>query len=148
MFVAHARTVPALVAALVVGTCAPCAFAQLPGSTTLSTAGTTEQGLTSYLEKLQKAVQADDRASVAKLVSFPLRAWNGKTDAIIKDKKQFLAQYTAIFSTSLKKTIGAARLENSWANYQGVMFESGRFWLRPDADGALRMVTTNAPIGG
>jgi hypothetical protein len=123
----------------------PHAAAQLSGSAPLSSAGTSEKAVTEFLAKLQKAVQADDRAAVAGLVSYPLRAWNGKTVVMIKDKVQFLAQYPAVFTATLKATIATSRLENSWANNQGVMFDNGRIWLEAGTKGTLRIITVNPP---
>ena len=123
----------------------PHAAAQLSGSAPLSSAGTSEKAVTEFLGKLQKAVQADDRVGVAGLVAFPLRAWNGKTVVMVKDKNQFLAQYPVIFSPMLKTTIATSRLENSWANNQGVMFDNGRIWLGAGSKGMLRIITVNPP---
>lgn len=122
---------------------APPAAAQIEGSASFSSAGTTSESVSSFLARLQKAVASDDRAAVAKLVGFPLRAWNGKATVAIRNRREFLALYPKIFTASLKQTIAAAKVEQAFANWQGVMFDSGRFWIRPDDAGTLEIVTIN-----
>jgi hypothetical protein len=124
---------------------APQAVAQLEGSAPFSSAGTTAEDVAQFLTKLQRAVKTDDRTAVTALADFPLRAWTGKTSVSIRDRKQFLALYPAIFSPALKQTIATASVQTSWSNWQGVMFESGRFWLRPAADGKLHLTAINPP---
>lgn len=127
---------------LVVATVSPAA-AQVEGSASFSSAGTTSESVSSFLARLQKAVASDDGAAVAKLVAYPLRAWNGKATVSVRDRQEFLAQYPKIFTASLKQTIAAAKVEQAFANWQGVMFDSGRFWIRPDDAGTLEIVTIN-----
>lgn len=136
---------PVLCAALVVVWSAGRSHAQIEGSAPFSSAGTTSEAVADFLHKLQRAVEVDDREAVAKFVNFPLRAWNGKATGSVRDRRQFLAQYPAIFTADLQKTIAAARVERVFANWQGVMIESGGLWFRPDPDGTLRVVTINQP---
>lgn len=130
-------------AAFVFVVAAPPAAAQIDGSASFSSAGTTGEDVSAFLARLQKAVATDDRAAVAKLVAFPLRAWNGKATVSIRNRQEFLAQYPKIFTASLQQTIAAAKVEQAFANWQGVMFDSGRFWIRPDGAGTLQIVTIN-----
>ena len=121
------------------------AVAQLPGSATYSSAGTTAEAVTDFLQRLQKAVQADDRKTVSTLATYPLRAWNGKRTVTVQNRRELIAQYDTVFSAELRKAIAEARSENAFANWQGVMWHSGRFWIRPEGDGPLRIVTINPP---
>lgn len=130
-------------AAFVFVIAAPPATAQIEGSASFSSAGTTSESVSSFLARLQKAVASDDRAAVAKLVAYPLRAWNGKATVSIRNRQEFLAQYPKIFTASLKQTVAVAKVEQAFANWQGVMFDSGRFWIRPDDAGTLEIVTIN-----
>lgn len=117
----------------------------MPGSAPFSSAGTTAEAVTAFLPRLQKAVQADERKTVAALVRYPLRAWNGKRTVSIRDRRELLAQYPAIFTADLRKVIAAARVETAFANWQGVMWESGRIWIAADETGALGLITVNEP---
>lgn len=124
----------------------PFAEAQVEGSAPFSSAGTTRKEVTAFLAKLQQAVTADDRTAVAALVHFPLRAWTGKTTVEVRNRKQLLTDYPRIFTSSLRKTIAEARVDQAFANWQGVMFEGGRIWIRPNGSGRLGIVTINEPI--
>ena len=119
------------------------ATAQVQGSAPFSSAGTTAEGVTEFLQKLQKSAEADDRKTVAALVTYPLRAWNGKRTVTVHDRRELLAQYPAVFNADLRKVIAQARVESAFANWQGVMWASGRIWIRPEGDGPLRIVTIN-----
>jgi hypothetical protein len=128
---------------VIVVAAAPSAIAQVEGSAPFSSAGTTSENVDAFLTRLQKAVANDDRAAVAKLVAYPLRAWHGQATVSVRNRQEFLAQYPKIFTASLKQTIAAAKVEQAFANWQGVMFDSGRFWIRPDDAGTLEIVTIN-----
>ena len=138
------RGLLALLILSLLGVALPRAVAQAEGSAPFSSAGTTAADVAEFLEKLQRAVPTDDRTAVAALVGFPWRAWTGKASVSIRDRKQFPALYPAIFTPALKKTIAAARIETSWSNWRGVMFENGRFWLSV-RDDKLQLSTINPP---
>jgi hypothetical protein len=121
------------------------AGAQLDGSAPFSSAGTTEEVVDEFLTKLRKAVLVDDIKTVATLTAFPLRAWNGHHTIVVHDRREFAALYPTIFNAPLHKSIAAARVENSFANWQGVMWDNGRFWARSEDEGPLRIVAINAP---
>jgi hypothetical protein len=115
------------------------------GSAPFSSAGTTAEAVSAFLGRLQKAVAADDRKTVVALADYPLRAWNGKRTVMVRDRHELLALYSSVFRNDLRKAILSARVETAFANWQGVMWESGRFWIRADQDGTLRIVTINQP---
>ena len=121
----------------------PPATAQVEGSASFFSAGTTSEDVSTFLARLQKAVASDERAAVAKLVAFPLRAWNGQATVSVRNRQEFLAQYPKIFTANVKQAIAAARVEQAFANWQGVMFDNGSFWIRPDDAGTLEIVTIN-----
>ena len=78
------------------------AAAQMQGSASFSSAGTTAEAVTAFLHQLQKAVQADERKTVAALVTYPLQAWNGKRTVAVRDRRELLAQYPAVFRGDLR----------------------------------------------
>jgi hypothetical protein len=130
-----------------------CAFAepawcQLEGSTSLSVAGTNAGAVEDFLKRLQEAVAHDQREVVSGLVEYPLSAWAGDRNIKVRNRREFVSNYPKIFARDLKQTIAAAKLENTWAIWQGVMLDSGRVWFRPvGPEESLRIVTINAPIG-
>lgn len=121
------------------------AWGQLEGSASLSTAGTTPEAVTRFLGQLQTAVAKDRREDVAKLFFYPAKCWGGK-NLTINNRKMLLSYYEAIFTPPVKKAIAEARLENVWANWQGVMLHNGLIWFSTGEDkGPLKIVTINAP---
>ncbi len=119
---------------------------QLEGSAPLSSAGTTAEAVGDFLKRLQQAVSLDQREVVSGLVEYPISAWVGDRSVKVRNRREFVSKYPKIFTRDLKQTIAAAKLENTWANWQGVMLDSGRVWFRPvGPEESLRIVTINAP---
>ncbi len=122
------------------------AASQVEGSAPFSTAGTSAEEVDRAVAALRAALAGDDRASVAAMVEYPLQAWDGRRSVKIKTAKQLLERFDRIFDSSLRATIAGARSATAFANWQGVMFDDGRIWLRPaEEGGALRIVTINEP---
>lgn len=127
---------------------APPARAQEEGSAPFSSIGTTAEAIDHFLDGLRAALARNDHAAVAAMCEFPLRAWDGKRNVQIKSKSALLKQFDTVFDASLRKTIADASAKTAWANWQGVMFDSGRIWLRPGPPkDELRIVTINAGVG-
>jgi hypothetical protein len=103
-----------------------------------------EKELLSVVEPLQQGVQRDDRAAVAKLLVYPLEAWNGRTRVTIKTAAAFLAQYEKIVDFRLKRTIARADVRKVFSNYQGSMFDRGRIWIDRRGE-SFGVVTINQP---
>ena len=139
---------------------APPAPAQVQGSATFSTAGTSAEAVDRFLVGLQEDLARDDRAAVAERFEYPLQAWNGERSVKIKSEKQLVKSFDRIFDRGLRATIASASAATAFANWQGVMFDDGRIWLRPGeadeavdlpdegegAPDALRIVTINPPV--
>lgn len=134
-----------LVATLLLGP--PPAAAQIEGSAPFSTAGTTAEEVDRSLDGLRAALAAGDRATVAAMVEYPLRAWDGHRSLKLKTAQQLQEKFDRIFDSGLLATIAKASAATAFANWQGVMFDDGRIWLRPaEVDGTLRIVTINEPV--
>ncbi|MEO7794448.1 MAG: hypothetical protein ABIV06_06700 [Thermoanaerobaculia bacterium] len=128
---------------------APPASSQVEGSAPFSSAGTSAEAVDRFLADLREAMAQDDRAGVAAMLQYPLQAWDGERSLKVKSAKQLLRNFDRIFDKGLKSTICDATSATAFANYQGVMFEDGRMWLRPtEGEEVLRIVTLNAPAPG
>ncbi len=126
--------------------CAQPATSQIEGSAPFSVAGTSAQAVDRFLAQLRDALAHRERAKVADMLQYPLQAWDGDRSLKIKTRKQLLRKFDRIFDSSLRSTISNASSETAFANWQGVMFDDGRIWLRPtDAADTLLIVTINAP---
>jgi hypothetical protein len=109
-------------------------------------AGTDATTVTRFLTALQRAVARKDRRAVAALADYPLRAWAGSRSVTLQSPRELLRRYDRIFDADLRRSIAAARPASLWANYRGVMFDSGRVWFAPDPSGRLRLIAINRPI--
>lgn len=124
--------------------CACTSFAQTQDR--FANSGTSEAAVRRSLESLQEAVARDDRQAVAELLSCPCKVWDGRRNVRLRRASDVLSRYDAVFSPELKKTIAAARLEDLFSNWQGVMLGDGRVWFSATApNGPLRLTTINAP---
>lgn len=94
-----------------------------------------------FVASLQKALAADDKEAVAKLVSYPLTVSLGDQELEIEDKAALVRQYDQVFTKAIKQNIQAQPLNDIFVNKQGVMVGSdGKVWALPDGD-ILRVYT-------
>jgi len=121
------------------------AFGAAPGSAPFSTAGTTEEAAARFLAALQDAVHANDRAKLATMFRYPARVWDGRQTIVVRSREEYLARAANVFDAELRRSILAAKPDDLWANWQGVMFDSGRVWFGAAENGTLRIITVNAP---
>ncbi|RAP77173.1 hypothetical protein [Paenibacillus montanisoli] len=84
--------------------------------------------------KVQTAIAADDKATVASLILYPLRV-NGKSGTqLIKTRDVFVEQYDSIINSNVKEAIARQSADNLFVNYQGVMVGNGDIWFGGSAD--------------
>lgn len=103
-----------------------------------------ERTITDFLAHLRTAIEKNDRKRVSQLVAYPLR-WNGKRHSQISTPKELMKYYDRIFNYRFRLTIEGAHAEDAFRNYQGLMWDSGRFWINWSEDGAYRIITVNEP---
>jgi len=109
-------------------------------------AGTDAVAVRRFLGELQRAVAADDRAAVLALFACPCTVWDGRRQRHVRDASQIRPFYDSVFDAALKQQIAAARPEDLFANWQGVMLGDGRLWFTATGSGSrLGISTVNAP---
>jgi hypothetical protein len=101
--------VAALVAAVVAIQAISCA-AQQPGPH--------EAEFRTFFAAFQAAARANDKEKVADLISFPVADWSvdrkgNVTTEKIKDRAEFLAKYTTLFTLFMRNHIPRAKLDNT-----------------------------------
>jgi hypothetical protein len=97
----------------------------------LEVAGMSVSEAEHFLQQLQQAVRQDDRAAVAALADYPIRAAAGDNTLTLKDAADFVAHYPAFMTPALVGLIEQARLDDLFANYQGAMIGNGALWFGP-----------------
>jgi hypothetical protein len=119
-------------------TCLAIAIACLAGSSLAQETGncTTREpatrpdcpGAIAFFQKLQAAVSAGDKTTLASMVSYPMRtAQNGKR-VEIRTRQQFLQKYPRLFNPAVVCAIKSAKDSDVWGNYRGFMVGSGVIW--------------------
>ncbi len=102
-----------------------------------------------FVDSLRAAVGRDDRRAVAALIAYPARIWDGQHARRVENARAFMRLYPRVVTPELQRDLAAVRPDSLFANWQGVMFTSGRVWFRRtgrDGAGPYRVVTINRPV--
>ena len=88
-----------------------------------------DRGYATFLTSLQRAVRANDRGAVAKLVHYPLRVnYDGKT-RLYRDAAAVRADYEQIFTPRVRRAILDQRFERLFGSSRGLMIGNGAVWF-------------------
>ncbi|OHV84470.1 hypothetical protein [Rhizobium sp. LCM 4573] len=82
-----------------------------------------------FLAKLQKAVAADDKETVASMVDYPFQARIGGKAVKINDARHFIADYDKVVTAKVKGAVAKQTYPTLFANWQGVMIGDGEVWF-------------------
>jgi hypothetical protein len=99
-----------------------------------------------FVRTLQAAVARDDRRAVARLVRFPLTAWDGRRSRSVRSAAEMAALYPRVFSPGLRRDIAAVTVDSLFANWSGTMFARGRVWFDRDQAGRMGIFCIDPPI--
>ena len=99
-----------------------------------------------FVDSLHAIVRRSDRRALARLLDYPILAWDGAQNRRIRSEAEFLQRYDAIVSPALRRSIAAVTVDSLFSNWQGVMFDNGRVWFHTVSPGVLKIATINAPI--
>lgn len=94
----------------------------------------TDDEVIDFWLKFQKAIAADDRATVASMANYPLRATFASDplnyrDRYLKSSRDFLRVYDRIFDPAMKAFIANTSSDDIWGNYNGVATPRGQIWI-------------------
>ena len=94
-----------------------------------------------FFTQVARLVGASDKAALAELVNFPLRA-----STSVKTRAQFLDQYGSIFTPSEVSAIVQADPGEIFCRNGAFMLGDGELWAAPDTHGEYRLTTVNPPV--
>jgi len=97
----------------------------------------------SFLTELQKAVESNDAAKVARLVQYPVSVYGTGRQSKISRESDFIQKYSSIITPKVRKAILSQSAEYLFGNYQGMMIGRGYIWFQPEANGRMRIITIN-----
>lgn len=88
-----------------------------------------------FLEQLQDAVAADDRKTVANMVSYPLNVDLYGNESRILNPRQFLMFYDDLMNQKVVAAIRQQRYSQLFVNYEGAMIGDGEVWISSACSG-------------
>lgn len=88
-----------------------------------------------FFTKLQTAIAAGDKATVAGLVDYPFQARIGDKAVKIRDAAHFIADYDRVITAKVKAAVAKQTYATLFANWQGVMIGDGEIWFSGVGDG-------------
>ncbi|QNI31367.1 hypothetical protein H7849_20140 [Alloacidobacterium dinghuense] len=120
---------------------------QCQGSTVDSQGPETATAARAFLAELQAAVKANDKAKIARMVSYPMNFVQGTKRVHIRDKQTFLARYDTIFTEHVRTAILAQSSHCLFGNANGEMVGHGEVWFTELGDGSVKIITVNTSSG-
>jgi hypothetical protein len=97
--------------------------------------GCPDADVLSFVAKLQKAVGAGDRSTVAGMVRYPLRVNRDAAHHIlVAGVAELMKQYDAVFTPTIRQAIVAEKLATMSGGRDGVAIKAGLVWIAGMAD--------------
>jgi hypothetical protein len=98
-----------------------------------------------FFRTVQELVAKDDKEKLADYVLYPMNVFTPDKKEQIKDRKAFIANYDRIFTKSIKENLQNQKIEDLFANWQGVSTEGGLLWFGVREGGLVGIMTVNQP---
>ncbi|NML27839.1 hypothetical protein [Zoogloea dura] len=114
---------------LALAACLICALGLAHAQDEPGPAGVSSAQLVAFTQKLQAAVAAGQPATVADLVSFPLRVNEEHRKPRYVSRARFVASYSKVFTPHVRAVVVAQDPQTLFQNASGAMFGNGEVWL-------------------
>jgi hypothetical protein len=99
--------------------------------------------VTQFLDRLKQAMAADDHATVAAIVKYPLTVNSSPGRPVTyRNAAALSANYARVFTPEVKAAVAAARPDNLFVRDQGVMIGNGEIWMN-EVGGSMKIITVN-----
>lgn len=110
-------------------------------------AGTDAEHVGAFLKTLRTAVAVDNRYKVATLLTYPIDVIVEGDTLTLRSQGDLLANYSRVFTPTLKRAIAEARVDNLVVDEKGVHIDAGRLCCKPQQGrpDAIRIVAINRP---
>ena len=94
------------------------------------TVGMPDSEVLAALQKLQKALAAGDRGTVAGMVNYPLRLNRGPDDhTTFATRSALLSRYDEVFTPEIRRAVLADKMTDVLASTDGIPLGRGAVWL-------------------
>ena len=99
--------------------------------------------VTQFVARLKQAVAADEHATVAGMVNYPLTVnSSGRPPVTYRNAAALSANYARVFTPEVKAAVGAAKADDLFSRDQGVMIGNGEIWMN-ERGGTMKIITVN-----
>lgn len=95
-----------------------------------------------FFIKFQHAIAANDKKTIADMISYPLRVNKNEHSIQIKHKSEFIKEYNRIITKKVKKKVLNQELNKLFVNSYGVMIGDGEMWIS-QIDGKIAIYAFN-----
>ncbi len=75
------------------------------------------------------------------MIAYPLRLSVGNETHRVRNRTEFLAKYSKIFTPHVKQVINDQTPRCLFGNWQGAMVGQGELWFQQQSDGAFKLIT-------
>jgi hypothetical protein len=114
------------------------------GNSTIDVLGAqTATAARAFLAQLQAAVQSNNKAEVAGMISYPLLILRDGKRTRIARKEALLSNYDRVFTTPVRDSILRQTAQCLFGNSSGAMVGGGEVWLREQAPEQWKIITIN-----
>lgn len=110
------------------------------------TGGPGKESFLAFDRELRVALSKQDPVAMSLLVYFPLKVNHAGTTISIEDPATLQARFQEIFPASVRSTVLDQELETVFCNWSGIMYGSGRVWIRA-LEQRYALSTINLPDG-
>ena len=97
-----------------------------------------------FLDELKAALKSDDQLKIASMVAYPLRLYVGDETQKVRNRTEFIAKYSRIFTQHVKQVINDQSPRCLFGNGQGAMVGRGEVWFQEQANGDYKIITVQA----
>ena len=81
-----------------------------------------------FFQKLQQAVDEDNRQAVVAMVRYPLNSYHDGKKTVVASKAQFLAKFDTVIDAHTRCALKAASVQDVWGNWRGFTVGAGLIW--------------------
>ncbi len=110
-------------------------------------AGMSATDAKNFLASLQKNLKDNAINAIAAEVNYPLRMNGNGSTTMIKNNKDFVKNFTTIFTDNVRNAVLQQDPNKLFANYQGVMIGNGQVWIanyaKPNYNAKILIKTVN-----
>ena len=97
-----------------------------------------------FIAELQERAQKGDRASIAKMVRFPLPVHSRQGTLTLENEADLIARFDGIFGPAVVNIVLKCPRSGLYCDARGVMIGSGEVWLAPE-ETEPRIIALNLP---